>query len=231
MIRIRFFGPRELNQKVFFGRTVLKVFLKVESTTFLGRVRVEAALSRTRASHWSLHYSDSRLICWRTCSCLCPNVGPACPRCVVEVGLHLSVWLFHEGPTPRSTLWSHLPIIGQVAAFISGITVAGHLQKVSWTFTGSPCRCGFPQQWKVETYEDWGAACQCYDQHDGFLFQVCGSTPVAGSGAVYLTFFPSMSPSCSQRRILSTRILSSWKFFCWLGGFTYTLFSCRCVPP
>ena len=105
-----------------------------------------------------------------------------------------------------------LPIIGQVAAFISGITVAGHLQKVSWTFTGSPCRCGFPQQWKVETYEDWGAACQCYDQHDGFLFQVCGSTPVAGSGAVYLTFF-----SVDVSVVFSTphsvhRILSSCKF-------------------
>ena len=47
------------------------------------------------------------VICWRTCSCSCANVGPGCPRCVVpEVGLHLSVWLFHEGPTPRSTLWS-----------------------------------------------------------------------------------------------------------------------------
>ena len=30
---------------------ILKVFLKVESTTFLGRVRVKVALSRTRASH------------------------------------------------------------------------------------------------------------------------------------------------------------------------------------
>ena len=121
------------------------------------------------------------------------------------------------------------PVIGQVAAFISGITVAGHIQKVSWTFTGSPCRCGFPQQWKVETCEDWGAACQCYDQHDGFLFQVCGSTPVAGSGAVYLTFFR----RC-HRRVLNTAFCPQntvfVQVFCWLGGFTYTLFSCRCVP-
>ena len=134
----------------------------------------------------------------------CPNVGPACPRCVVEVGLHLSVWLFHEGPTPRSTLWSPSRSLVRSLHSFRVSQWPDTYRRLSWTFTGSPCRCGFPQQWKVETYEDWGAACQCYDQHDGFLFQVCGSTPVAGSGAVFLTFFPSMSPSCSQRRILST---------------------------